>query len=404
MFTPSRSVERTSVVLALLFAGAFVMGCSEELVFGMLDLIATGLEVSVPAAGQLVTANALGLMVGGPLLTLLTTRVDRRVVLLVVTAAFVLLNLAPVLVDSYWLILVSRALVGAAQGLFIAAAITMATRLAPPERAGRAMAVVISGFATASAFGLPLFTLLGRALGWRSSFGAVVVTGLVVLLAAVVVLPSVPTAQERQSVGGQLRHALAPPVLAVLALCVLVFAGVQAAWTYLVPFLGEVTGITGAAVTAFLLLYGVTALIGSTVGGRLADADAARTLVVGTIVLSASLFGLYVFGESPVVVALMVLGVGLCMGMAPAMQHRVESLAGPGASLASSLPASAVYAGIAGGSLVGGAAIDLAGLPAAVLSGAGITAVAVAVAVASGRLRPAPDPTQEQRTGEPLAA
>ena len=242
MFTPSRSVQNTSVVLALLFAGAFIMGCSEELVFGMLDLIATGLEVSVPATGQLVTANALGLMVGGPLLTLLTTRVDRRAVLLVVTAAFVLLNLAPVLVDSYWLILVSRALVGAAQGVFIAAAITMATRLAPPERAGRAMAVVISGFATASAFGLPLFTLLGRALGWRSSFGAVVVTGLVVLLAAVVVLPSIPTAEQRQSVGGQLRHALAPRVLAVLGLCVLVFAGVQAAWTYLVPFLGEVTG------------------------------------------------------------------------------------------------------------------------------------------------------------------
>ncbi|WP_406046602.1 MFS transporter [Kribbella sp. NBC_00889] len=393
----------TTAALGVLFAGAFMMGTSDELVFGMLDLISVGLAVSVPAAGALVSANALGLMIGGPLLTLLTTRFDRRTVVLAATAAFVLLNLAPVLIDEYSLFLGSRVLVGAVQGLFIAAAITTATSMVPPERTGRAMAVVISGFATASALGLPLFTLLGQTLGWRTSFGAVVVTGLVVLLASTAVIPSVPTMRESRAVRHQLRHVLAPPVLAVLALCCLVFTAVQSAWTYLVPYLGEVTGVTGAAVTAFLLLYGVASMIGSAAGGRFADANAARTLVVGTIGMGASLMGMYLFGGSPVVMALTVLCVGLCMGMTPAMQHRVETLAGPGALLASSLPVSAVYAGIAGGSLTGGAAIDLAGLPAAVLTGAVIAMTAAGVAVVSRSLRPAAAPTSEQEAPEPLA-
>ena len=213
--TSRETPTRTGLVLAVLFVGAFVMGCAEMLVVGLLDLIATDLAVSVPAAGALVTANALGLAIGGPLLTFLTTRLDRRSVLLGAMTVFVLANLLPALVADYPLFVAARVVIGAAQGLFIAAAITTATSLVPPERAGRAMAVVISGFATASAFGLPVGTLLGQAVGWRGSFAAVVVVGAVVLAVAVAVLPSVPTSHESRAVG-QARHAFAPRVLAVL--------------------------------------------------------------------------------------------------------------------------------------------------------------------------------------------
>ena len=220
----------------MLFTGAFVMGCAEMLVVGLLDLIATDLSVSVPAAGALVTANALGLAIGGPLLTFLTTRFDRRSVLLCATTLFVLGNVLPALVADYPLFVAARVGIGAVQGLFIAAAITTATSLVPPERAGRAMAVVISGFATASAIGLPVGTLLGQAVGWRGSFAAVVLVGVIVLALAAAVLPSVPTARESRAVG-QARFAFAPRVLAVLALCVLIFAAIQSFLTYLVPFL-----------------------------------------------------------------------------------------------------------------------------------------------------------------------
>jgi DHA1 family inner membrane transport protein len=389
MMTTREAPARTTVVLAVLFAGAFVMGCAEMLVVGLLDLIARDLSVSLPAAGALVTANALGLAIGGPLLTFLTTRLDRRPLLLCATSVLVMANLLPALVADYPIFVAARVVIGAVQGLFIAAAITTATSIVPPERAGRAMAVVISGFATASAFGLPVGTLLGQAVGWRGSFAAVVAVGVIVLVLAFIVLPSVPTSRESRAMG-QARHAFAPRVLAVLGLCFLIFTAIQSALTYLVPFLNQVTGVAGPVVSVFLLAYGVATTIGSFGGGRFADANASRSLIVGTIGVTASLVAMHFLGGNALLVALAVLGVGLFgMGMAPSMQHRVVSLAGPGAPLASSLPASAVNAGIAFGSFAGGVAIDVSGVSAAVITGAIIAAIAVTAAWATSFLNPA---------------
>lgn len=385
--TRTAASARPTTVLAVLFGGAFVMGCAEMLVVGLLDLIADDLAVSVPAAGALVTANALGLAIGGPLLTFLTTRFDRRPVLLGTVVVFVLANLLPALGAEYPVFLAARVVIGAAQGLFIAAAMVTATTIVAPERAGRAMAVIITGFASASALGLPLGTLLGQAVGWRGSFAAVVAAGLLVLAVAAVVLPSVPTPHERGAVG-QARFAFAPRVLAVLALAALIFVAIQSAVTYLVPFLGEVTDVSGPAVGAFLLAYGAATTVGSFIGGRFADANATRTLVVGAMGVTASLIVLSSFGGNPLVVAIAVLGVGL-FGMAtgPSLQHRTVSLAGPGAPLAASLPASAVNAGIAGGAFAGGMAIDLGGIPAAPLTGAVVAAVSILAAWATGFLK-----------------
>lgn len=383
------TATRTTVVLATLFAGAFVMGCAEMLVVGLIELIADDLAVSVPAAGALVTANALGLALGGPLLTLATTRFDRRHVLLAATGLFVAANLLPALMAGYPVFLVARVVIGAVQGLFIAAAMTTATSIVPAERAGRAMAIVISGFATASALGLPLGTLLGQAAGWRGAFTAVVAIAGAVLAVAAVVLPSVPTAPGSRALG-QARAAFAPRVLALLGFCALVFVAIQAALTYIVPFLGEVSGVTGPLISVYLLAYGIATTIGSALGGRFADASARRALVIGSTGVTVSLLTMYLFGASPIVAGIGVLGMGLFgMGMAPSMQHRVAGLAGEGAPLAASLPASAVNAGIAIGSLAGGAALGLGGAAAPVLAGAVVAGIAIVAAGATSFLSPA---------------
>jgi DHA1 family inner membrane transport protein len=380
------TATRTTVVLTTLFVGAFVMGCAEMLVVGLIELIAVDLSVTVPAAGALVTANALGLAVGGPLLTLVTTRFDRRHVLLASTAVFVAANLLPALMAGYPVFLVARVVIGAVQGLFIAAAMTTATSIVPAERAGRAMATVISGFATASAVGLPLGTLLGQAVGWRGAFTAVVAIAGLVLVVAFFVLPSVPTMPGSRALG-QARSAFAPRVLAVLGFCALVFVAIQSALTYLVPFLGDVSGIDGPLVSVYLLAYGVATTVGSAAGGRFADTDARRTLVIGSTGVTASLLVMFLFGANPIVAGLGVLGIGLFgMGMAPSMQHRVAGLAGPGAALAAALPASAVNAGIAIGSLAGGAALTIGGVSAAVLTGAVVAAAAILAAWATSFL------------------
>lgn len=175
---------RVAIASGTLFTGTLVMGSAEMLVMGMLDLMAMDLSAPVSAVGVLVSANALGIALGGPLLTFLTARIDRRPVLLVALTVFTGLNLLPALGAGLEAFTAARIVIGAAEGLFIAAAITTATSIVPPERVGRAMAIVISGFAVSGAVGMPLGRTLGEAVGWRLSFLAVVLAATAVLIVA----------------------------------------------------------------------------------------------------------------------------------------------------------------------------------------------------------------------------
>jgi DHA1 family inner membrane transport protein len=380
---------RANLALATLFLGMFVIGGTELLVVGVLDLIAADLGVSIPAAGSLVTVYALGLAIGGPILTAATIKLDRRTVLVGALILFIVANLVAILTASYGLFLVARTLTGAFQGLFIAAAFVAGTAVVPPERMGRAISVVISGVAVSGAVGVPLGTLAGQAIGWRGSFAGAVALAVGALIATLAVIPSVP------STGGgaasQARYAFAPRVLAVLGLTFLVFASIYAMLTYIVPFLQTVTGISGGLISVFLLAYGVAAAVGSSGGGRFADTDATRTLIVASTGVALSLLTLYFVGPIAVLVGLALLASGVfAMGMAPALQYRVVHLAGPGAAFAQSLPASAANVGIAFGSFAGGVAIDAFAAPATVIAGLVIAVIAIPVAWATGFLKPPP--------------
>ena len=383
----TQPLGRTNLVLATLFLGTFVLGSAELLVVGVLNLISADLHVSVAAAGALVTAYALGVAVGGPLLTALTMKLNRRTVLLVAVVLCVAGNLAPVLIADYGVFVVARAFTGAVHGLFMAAAFAVGVSVVPAERMGRAISVVFSGFAVSAALGVPVGTLVGQSLGWRGSFTAIVVLSALVLVVALVLVPSVPSTGA--DAASQARYAFAPRVLAVLFLTLLVFASLYAALTYIVPFLEDVTGISGALVSAFLLAYGVSTAVGSFAGGRFADRNAARTVVVATAGVVACLLVLYLAGSIAFVVALVLLAWGLfALGMVPSLQYRVVSLAGPGGALAQSLPGSAANVGIALGSVAGGVAIGNFTAPAVVVTGLVIAALALPVAVATGRLQP----------------
>lgn len=399
MLGQSRSAagrSRVAIALGALFTGTLVMGCAEMLVMGMLDLMAADLAVPVSAVGVLVSANALGIAIGGPMLTFLTTRLDRRPVLLAALMVFIGLNLLPALGAGLETFIAARVVIGGVEGLFIAAAITTATSIVPAERAGRAMAVVISGFAVSGAVGMPLGRMLGEAVGWRVSFLAVVLAGTAVLLISWLVLPRVATEGEVGMLG-QLRLAFAPRVLAVLAVGVLLFAGVSAALTYLVPFLDGVAGVSGPWIGVCLMGYGIAAATGSFAGGAFADAGAARALTIGTIGVSVSLVAMMLWGANPVVAILAVLGLGMCSaGITTPWQHRVEHLAGPGAILAASLPASVANLGDAIGAFTGGHAINIGGVDTAILTAAVLATLAIAAAIASRSLRPAPAPTTER--------
>jgi DHA1 family inner membrane transport protein len=383
------SPGRANLTLATLFLGMFVLGSAELLVVGVLDLIARDLQVSIPAAGTLVTAYAAGLALGGPILTALTIKLNRRSVLIGALLLFALANLLLVLITGYGLFLAARVVAGALQGVFIGAAFTAGIAVVPPERMGRAMSVVISGVAVSAALGSPLGTLVGQALGWRGSFTAVVGLTVIALLATLVLVPSVPSTGS--GAAGQAKHAFAPRVLAVLGLTLLIYAALYAALTYLVPFLQGVTGVSGALISVFLLAYGVATAAGSFGGGRFADTNAARTLIVGTAGVAVSLLAFYLIGAIAALAALALLALGLFVGvMTPSLQYRVMSLAGPGGALAQSLPASAVNVGIAFGSAAGGVAIGSSTASSAVITGLIIAVIVIPVAWATSFLKPPP--------------
>ena len=197
---------------------------------GLLTPISSGLGVSVAAAGSLFSAYALGLAIGGPLLTAATLRLDRRPVLVGAMAGFAIMVLAPAALPHFGWFVVTRLVAGALQGLFLAAAFTTATAVVPPERVGRALATVIAGFSLSTVLGLPLGVLVGSVLGWR---GALLMVGGFALLATgllAAVVPGVPG--SRLSAASGLRPVLAPRVLAVLALSLVLFAAPGAVMGY----------------------------------------------------------------------------------------------------------------------------------------------------------------------------
>ena len=378
----------TNLALATLFLGMFVLGSGELLVVGLLNLIAADLQVSIPTAGVLVTAYALGLAIGGPILTALTIKLNKRMILIGTVILVILLTLVAVLTTSFGLFVVVRTVIGALHGLFVAVAFVLAMSVVPPERMGRAISVVVSGLSVSTALGVPLGTLVGQVLGWRGSFTAVAVL----------------------SCGCTDRHADADPVHAEHRrrrgqpgqVCVRTAGarrtGRELSWrsrrcysalTYIVPFLESVTGISGALISLFLLAYGVATAVGSFAGGRFADQNAARTLIVGAIGVAVALLVLYLVGTIGVLVALALLALGLfAMGMVPSMQYRVVSLAGPGGELAYSLPASAANVGIALGAYAGGVAIGTFTASSAVITGLIIAVISIPVAWAASILKP----------------
>ncbi|MER6385250.1 MFS transporter [Streptomyces sp. NPDC001250] len=353
---------RNKVALGALGLGAFVIGTAELVIVGVLNLIADDLHVSLSTAGLLVTAYALGISLGGPIVTAATIKVPRHTLLCGAVALFVLGNAGAAFAGLFGLLVLARVLCGALHGLFLGAASSVATGLVAPEHRGQAVGLVFGGISVSTVFGVPLGTLLGQNLGWQATFAGVAVLGVLALTAIMIKVPAAPGSGSG-NLGSQVRHAFHPRVLAMLAAEVLLMGSQFIAFTYLAAFLEDVTGIKGAVVSVFLMIYGVFSAIGTFAGGRFADINASRTLLIGNSALVVALLGLYFFRQSPALV-----GVSLALwgvvgfGVTPSLQLRVISLAGEGADLAATLGASAANVGVASGAAVGGWALASFGM------------------------------------------
>lgn len=373
------------VAVLALTAGAFGIGTTEFIIMGLLLQVAADMHVSTPTAGLLISGYALGVFAGAPLLTLATRHLPRKQVLLGLMVIFTLGNAACALAPSYGLLMAARVLTSLAHGAFFGVGSVVAAGLVAPERRASAIATMFAGLTMATLVGVPFGAWIGLAFGWRAVFWAVAAIGLVAVL---VLARFVPADAGGETTAAPIREELAvlmrPQVQLALAMTVLGFGGVFAVFTYIQPILAQVTGFSGQAISAVLLVFGAGVSIGNLAGGRLADRNLSRALLTTLALLMVVLLGLTVavHAKLPAVAFVGLLGAAGFATVAP-LQLRVLEAAGPaGQMLASSLNIAAFNLGNAVGAWAGGQAIahgpGLASLP---LVGAAFTAAGLGLAL-----------------------
>jgi predicted MFS family arabinose efflux permease len=362
-------------------AGIFVIVTAEILPIGLLTSIGSGFAVSDGVAGLTMTMPGFLAAVAAPLVTVATARLDRRVVLCGLMLVLLVANVLAAVATAFWVLLASRVLVGVVIGGFWSVGAGLAARLVPPVAVGRATAVVFAAVPLGSVLGVPAGTLIGDLAGWRSAFVVLAALSAVVLAALVFTLPRLPAeTPTRPAVllgllrGGGTRVALAATFLIVLAHF--------GAYTYVTPFLEQVTGVGPAAVTVMLLVYGAAGIGGNLVLGAMVARFPRAAFAAAAVAIAAATLLLPVLGRDPVGAVVLLVLWGAAYGGVPVCSQTWFANAAPGAREAASVLFTASFQATIGvGALLGGAVVDRSS-PSAVMATAGVVALLMALLMA----------------------
>ncbi|MBF0884363.1 MFS transporter [Gluconobacter sphaericus] len=345
--------------LLSLAVGAFAIGTTEFTPMGLLPVIAHGLQVSVPKAGGLVTAYAVGVMIGAPVITLLMARFRRKLALILLMGLYVAGNLLSAVSNSYELLFAARVLTSLAHGAFFGLGAVEASLSVAPSRRASAVASMFMGLTIANIIGVPAATWLGLNFGWHSAFAITATLGLVTMLAVQLALPSREIGPTPE-VGRELRVLVKANVLLALLTTAIGAGAMFVLYTYIAPILEHITHASPTVITVALMLTGVGFSIGNAVGGRSADKSLDGSLLVffpilGVIMLifpwmaqtvPGALFASLLWGAST-------------FALMPALQMRVMQAAHDAPALASSMNIGAFNLGNAIGAALGGIALSM---------------------------------------------
>jgi DHA1 family inner membrane transport protein len=369
-----------SPTIFALFLVVFGFTTGEFVVAGILPDVAADLGVSIPAVGLLTTAYAIGMIVGGPVLTVLTARTPRRRLVVGLVAVSVLGNVGSALAPNHVVLLMARFASGLVVATFFAVAIATAVAVAPAGRQASAVAQVTLGLNLGLVLGTPLGTVIGQQFGWRATFTAVAA---ITLVAVPLVLTQVPAAPGTTGpVLAELRVLADRDVQLAIALSALGNVGVVTVFTYIAPLLTGVSGFAAEALPVLLLVYGAGAVIGNVIGGRLADRALLPSLVGLLAALAAVLALLWLVGGVPVAAAVLTFAIGvLAFAVIPGMQTRVVATATAAPTLAVAVNASGYQLAAAFAGWLGGQVIEGPGVRAVPLVGALLTVAGLALAL-----------------------
>ncbi|GGR50700.1 DHA1 family inner membrane transport protein [Nocardioides luteus] len=391
------------VALLALAIGGFGIGLTEFVIMGLLPEVSTDFGVSETTAGYLISGYALSVAIGAVGLTLLLTRVPRKAALLGLMVLFILGNLISAVSPDYATMMVGRIVAALCHGAFFGIGSVVAAQLVAPHRKASAIAFMFGGLTLANVLGVPLGTLLGQAAGWRSTFWAITVIGIIAFVGIALLVPAHTGRSEETTpaVRSELAAFRSPQVWLSIAITVLGYGGMFGGFTYIAFTLTEVSGFSAGAVPLLLVLFGVGLFFGNIFGGRAADRDLVRTLGVLLVALTVVLavFALVATSQVLTVVALVLMG-AVGFGTVPALQMRVMGYADRAPTLASGANIAAFNVGNALGAWIGGLALAAGlGYTSPLWAGAAVTAVGVLVLLVAVRA-----PGGERRTSVPVPA
>lgn len=380
------------IALLALTISAFAIGTTEFVIVGLLPTIAGDLGVSLPSAGLLVSLYALGVAVGAPVLTALTGKVPRKILLLSLMVLFTLGNLLAWKSPGYETLIIARILTGLAHGVFFSIGSTIATSLVPKEKAASAIAIMFTGLTVALVTGVPLGTFIGQHFGWRETFLAVSALGLVAFVGSLLYVPSDIKHSKPASLLQQFQVLGQPRLLLVYAMTAVGYGGSFIAFTYLAPILQQVSGFGASAVGLVMLVYGVSVAFGNIWGGKLADRQGpVKALKLIFLLLAGVLLLLTFTAPHPyLVVATVLLWGAVAFGNVAGLQvyvvQQAEHFTPRAVDVASGLNIAAFNLGIAGGAWGGGLIVDHLGLIHTGWIGALVVLGAFGLTALSGRL------------------
>ena len=351
--------SRLPLGLYALTAGAFGIGTTEFVIMGLLMQVAADLQVSIAAAGLLISGYALGVFVGAPLLTAATQRMPRKAVLVALMIVFTLGNLACALAPNYELLMTARVITSLAHGTFFGVGAVVATGLVSEDRKASAISIMFTGLTVATLLGVPAGAWLGLEYGWRATFWAVTAIGVFATVIIATLVPADRSALAPLAFRDELRVVGRPQVLLGLLMTVLGFGGMFTVYAYIQPLLTQVTGFADAAVSPILLVFGVGMIIGNLLGGRFADRRLATALLgtLALLVLVMGAMGFALHSRWAMVLFTGLLGAAAFATVSP-LQLWVLQKARDAQSLASSLNIGAFNLGNALGAWLGGAVIS----------------------------------------------
>ncbi|MEU7488522.1 MFS transporter [Streptomyces sp. NPDC042319] len=345
-------------VVWVLAAGTFLMGTTEFVIAGLLPEMAGDLGVSVSHAGLLITAFAIGMIIGGPTMAMATLRLPQRQTLVRALATFALGHVVAAVSGSFTVVLIARVVTALATGAFWAVGFVIVTAAAGPANSTRAVGVMMGGLTLANVVGVPIGSFAGQITGWRGPFWVLAVLA---ALAAAFVGRFIPTTEQRTevSVRAEVRALRQGRLWLALTAAVLIMGGVLATYTYITPLLTDRAGIPEGAVPLVLIAFGAGALGGTAVGGRLGDRRPMATTITAAAATAVLLFLLIPLSTSPAAAVALVFLMSLAgFTVNPIVTSLAVRFAGDAPTLTSALTTSAYNTGIAAGSAIAGTALS----------------------------------------------